>query len=530
MLFVLDAMVGQDALATAQAFLDGVGFDGVVLTKLDGDARGGAALSVRGVTGKPIMFASNGEKLDDFDVFHPERMASRILDMGDMLTLIEQAEKVFERDQAEEMAAKLAVRHRVHPRRLPRPAAGGPEDGVDRQAPRHAARHERAQRGDQQPRRQRVRPDPGHHPVDDARRAGRREGAERLAAAADRRRDRARRSATSTSWSTASGEARKMMSQMAKGGGIPGMPAMPGMPGGGSGGGVRRRARRCHEQEGQEGQRSSGQPGQARPAGRRQEAGVADGTSPGRPDRAARRVHRPAGPLRRFGPSGCPLWQTDRLYPTGWRPSHRSVADESLCADDRQPHVVRSCTSHQNQELPPPWLSRSSSSASARCVNRTTASSSPTPAPRAADGRSRRSASTTRSRTPRVIQVDSDRVQYWLGVGAQPTEAVAAILRVTGDWQSFKGEPAPPPMLVAEPKADKKSVFEAAAKESAGIDEKSATTPKAKKKAAPKADDKAEAKASADKAEAKADADAATESADTPAADAQRCRPECRHS
>ena len=107
-LFVLDAMVGQDALTTANAFLDGVGFDGVVLTKLDGDARGGAALSVRGVTGKPILFASNGEKLEDFDVFHPERMASRILGMGDVLTLIEQAEKVFEREQAEEMAAKLA--------------------------------------------------------------------------------------------------------------------------------------------------------------------------------------------------------------------------------------------------------------------------------------------------------------------------------------------------------------------------------------------------------------------------------------
>jgi len=107
-LFVLDAMVGQDALTTAQAFLDGVGFDGVVLTKLDGDARGGAALSVRGVTGRPILFASNGEKLDDFDVFHPERMASRILGMGDLLTLIEQAEKVFEREQTEQMAGKLA--------------------------------------------------------------------------------------------------------------------------------------------------------------------------------------------------------------------------------------------------------------------------------------------------------------------------------------------------------------------------------------------------------------------------------------
>ena len=103
---------------------------------------------------------------------------------------------------------------------------------------------------------------------------------------------------------------------------------------------------------------------------------------------------------------------------------------------------------------------------------------------------------------PSRIQVDSERVQYWLGVGAQPTEAVAAILRVTGDWQSFKGEPAPPAMLVAEVKADKKSVFEAAAKESAGIDEKPATTPKAKKKAAPKADEKAEPKA-ADKADEK---------------------------
>ena len=107
-LFVLDAMIGQDAVTTAQAFADGVGFTGVVLTKLDGDARGGAALSVRQITGVPIMFASTGEKLADFDTFHPDRMASRILGMGDMLTLIEQAEQHFEADQAEEMAAKLA--------------------------------------------------------------------------------------------------------------------------------------------------------------------------------------------------------------------------------------------------------------------------------------------------------------------------------------------------------------------------------------------------------------------------------------
>jgi signal recognition particle subunit SRP54 len=106
-LFVVDAMIGQDAVTTAEAFRDGVGFTGVVLTKLDGDARGGAALSVREVTGAPIMFASNGEKLEDFDAFHPDRMASRILGMGDLLTLIEQAEQHFDQQQAEATAAKI---------------------------------------------------------------------------------------------------------------------------------------------------------------------------------------------------------------------------------------------------------------------------------------------------------------------------------------------------------------------------------------------------------------------------------------
>jgi signal recognition particle subunit SRP54 len=106
-LFVVDAMIGQDAVTTAEAFRDGVGFSGVVLTKLDGDARGGAALSVRHITGQPILFASTGEKLGDFDVFHPERMASRILGMGDVLTLIETAERHFDADQAEKMAGKL---------------------------------------------------------------------------------------------------------------------------------------------------------------------------------------------------------------------------------------------------------------------------------------------------------------------------------------------------------------------------------------------------------------------------------------
>jgi signal recognition particle subunit SRP54 len=106
-LFVVDAMIGQDAVQTAQAFLDGVGYDAVVLTKLDGDARGGAALSIAQLTGRPVMFASSGEKLEDFDLFHPDRMASRILDLGDMLTLIEQAERTFDQDQAASMAEKL---------------------------------------------------------------------------------------------------------------------------------------------------------------------------------------------------------------------------------------------------------------------------------------------------------------------------------------------------------------------------------------------------------------------------------------
>ncbi|MFD1832373.1 signal recognition particle protein [Streptomyces desertarenae] len=107
-LFVVDAMIGQDAVNTAEAFRDGVGFDGVVLSKLDGDARGGAALSIAHVTGRQVMFASNGEKLDDFDAFHPDRMASRILGMGDVLSLIEKAEQTFSRQEAEKMAAKLA--------------------------------------------------------------------------------------------------------------------------------------------------------------------------------------------------------------------------------------------------------------------------------------------------------------------------------------------------------------------------------------------------------------------------------------
>ena len=108
-LFDIDAMIGQDAVNTAKAFQEGVDFTGVVLSKLDGDARGGAALSVASVTGRPIIFASTGEGLDDVEPFHPDRMASRILDLGDILTLIEQAQAAFDEAEALKVAEKLAT-------------------------------------------------------------------------------------------------------------------------------------------------------------------------------------------------------------------------------------------------------------------------------------------------------------------------------------------------------------------------------------------------------------------------------------
>ena len=107
-LFVVDAMLGQDAVRTAQSFLAGVGFDGVVLTKLDGDARGGAALSIVSLTGRPIMFAATGEKATDFDLFHPERMASRILGLGDVATLAEQAKAAIDPELSKKFEEKFA--------------------------------------------------------------------------------------------------------------------------------------------------------------------------------------------------------------------------------------------------------------------------------------------------------------------------------------------------------------------------------------------------------------------------------------
>ena len=100
-------MTGQDAVNVAQRFAEVANFDGVILTKLDGDARGGAALSVKAVTGKPILYASTGEKLDAFERFHPDRMAQRILGMGDVLTLVEKAEQQFDEDKAAELERKI---------------------------------------------------------------------------------------------------------------------------------------------------------------------------------------------------------------------------------------------------------------------------------------------------------------------------------------------------------------------------------------------------------------------------------------
>jgi signal recognition particle subunit SRP54 len=234
-LFVVDAMVGQDAVNTAQAFLDGVGYDGVVLTKLDGDARGGAALSIASITGKPVMFASAGEKLTDFDLFHPDRMASRILDLGDVLTLIEQAEKTFDAEQAAKAAAKLTGRggeftlddFRQQMQQLRKmgslskimgmlPGMGQFREQLENFDEREIDRIEAIISS--------MTPAERDNPkiIDGSRRARISRGSGTQVADVNQLVDRFF-------------EARKMMMSMAKGGGIPGMPGMPGMPGLGGG-------------------------------------------------------------------------------------------------------------------------------------------------------------------------------------------------------------------------------------------------------------------------------------------------------
>ena len=275
-LFVVDAMVGQDAVNTAQAFLDGVGFTGVALTKLDGDARGGAALSVAQVTGRQVMFASNGEKLTDFDVFHPDRMASRILGMGDVLTLIEQAEKAFDAEQAAAAAAKLqggggdftlddflqqmqAVRKMGSLSKIfgMLPGMAQMKDQIaqidDKEIDRIQAIILSMTPGE--------RADPKI--IDGSRRARIARGSGTTVAEVNGLVDRFF-------------EARKMMSQMAGGAGIPGMPGMPGMPGRGK----RAKARQAPKKA--RAKRRSGNP--AKRAAQEKAAARRSGQTPQQPD------------------------------------------------------------------------------------------------------------------------------------------------------------------------------------------------------------------------------------------------------
>ena len=272
-LFVVDAMVGQDAVTTAQAFLDGVGFTGVVLAKLDGDARGGAALSVAKVTGQPVMFASNGEQMTDFDIFHPDRMASRILGMGDMLTLIEQAEKTFDAEQAAATAAKLtegkgagftlndfleqmqAVRKMGSLSKIfgMLPGMGDMKEQIAGIDEREIDRLQAII--------QSMTPDERADPkmIDGSRRQRISRGSGTTVAQVNSLVDRFF-------------EARTMMNQMASGGGVPGMPGMPGLPGGGK----RAKAR-------QQGKKGRTKRGSGNPAKRAQEQAAAAKRASGAP-------------------------------------------------------------------------------------------------------------------------------------------------------------------------------------------------------------------------------------------------------
>ena len=167
-LLVVDAMTGQDAVNVAEQFAETAQFDGVVMTKLDGDARGGAALSIKAVTGKPILYASTGEKLAEFEPFHPDRMASRILGMGDVLSFIEKAEKTVDADRAAGARAQ-DPQAGVRLRRLPRPDEADPAHGPDREPDGDAAGLRPAEAAEErQGRRARARPDRGDRDLDDA--------------------------------------------------------------------------------------------------------------------------------------------------------------------------------------------------------------------------------------------------------------------------------------------------------------------------------------------------------------------------
>ena len=169
-LLVIDAMIGQDAVATAQAFDDALDITGVMLTKLDGDARGGAALSIKALTGKPIKFAGIGEKLDQIEPFHPDRMASRILGMGDVLTLIEKAEQNLDQKKGRGNGRASAAEP-LHAHGLLRPAPAAQGHGFPAGHCRHDPRHGREGPLGRERRREGHGPHRGDHPVHDPRRA-----------------------------------------------------------------------------------------------------------------------------------------------------------------------------------------------------------------------------------------------------------------------------------------------------------------------------------------------------------------------
>ena len=203
-LLVVDAMTGQDAVNVAEQFAEIAQFDGVVLSKLDGDARGGAALSVKAVTGKPILFASTGEKLGDFERFHPDRMAQRILGMGDVLSFIEKAEQSVDEDEAKELERKLRKNQFTLEDfldQLKRIRKMGPLTSILLGMIPGLAGHQLSK---MQGRREGARPRRGDHPLDDAVRARPPGGRSRARAACGSPRARARTSSRSTSWSSSS--------------------------------------------------------------------------------------------------------------------------------------------------------------------------------------------------------------------------------------------------------------------------------------------------------------------------------------
>ena len=186
LLYVADAMTGQDAIKSAGEFNRRVGVTGVVLTKLDGDARGGAALSVVSVVGVPIAFVGSGERLEDLELFHPDRIVSRMLGMGDVLSLIEKAEQAIDEDEAEQLEEKLR-KNAVHAGRLPQAAEDDPEDGPARKHPRDDSRAGQAEgAGREQAGREADGSRRGDHLLDDGRRAAQREDHQRQPPQADR--------------------------------------------------------------------------------------------------------------------------------------------------------------------------------------------------------------------------------------------------------------------------------------------------------------------------------------------------------